>query len=162
MGAGKTTLASALADRLGRPLCDSDADITDNTGMEADTIAAQPGGKRRLHDLEAAHLTAALSSDNCVIAAAASVVDRAELRAAMAPATVIWLDAPPEVLAQRFVSEPHRPVYGDPHEVLAAHDERRRPHLSAVADIVLDATQPPAAVLSEALAALDARGTTVG
>lgn len=154
MGAGKTTLAAALAAALQRPLHDSDADIEDDTGREAADIAACRGGRERLHDLEAKHLRDALQADAGVIAAAASVVDRAALRAALERAFVIWLDAPPDVLAKRFHANPHRPVYGDADEVLKRHDRRRRPHFGAIADIVLDATKDPQVLVGQAIAAV--------
>jgi chloramphenicol 3-O-phosphotransferase len=55
MGAGKTTLAEALARRWARPLCDSDADLLAEHGRNAAQLAAELGADG-LHDLEAAHL----------------------------------------------------------------------------------------------------------
>lgn len=157
MGAGKTTLATALAAALQRPLHDSDADIEDDTGMEAADIAEGHEGRSRLHDLEAEHLRDALQEGPGVIAAAASAIDRPALRAALERAFVIWLDAPPDVLAERFSSNPHRPVYGDPYKVLNRHDRERRPHFEAVADIVLDATDDPQSLASRAVKAVRAK-----
>lgn len=161
MGAGKSTLAAALAADLGLPLADSDADITASSGHDAREIA-RADGVDELHDLEAGHLRAALdAAAPMVVAAAASVVDRPDLRRRLAvEASVLWLDAPSPVLARRIgggtrgstrgVGD-HRPDYGDPTEVLARQDAARRDHFAAVAHVVLDATAPPQEVLATAL-----------
>jgi shikimate kinase len=83
MGAGKTTLAEALARRWVRPLRDSDADLLCEHGRSAAQLAAELGADS-LHGLEATHLLRALADRPApVIAAAASVVDRAECRRAV-------------------------------------------------------------------------------
>ena len=87
--------------------------------------------------------------------AAASVVERPTVRTALAAALVLWLDAPPEVLAARMTSSSHRPDYGEPLEVLWALDRRRRPLFTAVTDVVIDATQATETVQRDALAAVD-------
>ena len=155
MGAGKTTVARLIAQHLGRPLRDSDADIEAATGHTAATLAAGPDGRRRLHDLEAEHVLSALAEGPVVIAAAASVVERPVVRTALAAARVLWLDAPPEVLAARMTSSTHRPDYGEPLEVVQALDRRRRPLFTAVADVVIDASKPTGTVQRDALAAVD-------
>jgi shikimate kinase len=73
------------------------------------------------------------------VCAAASVVDRSECREALEQAFVVWLDAPPDVLAGRFASAPHRPRYDENiGALLAEQDVRRRPGMAAVADLVVD------------------------
>ena len=155
MGAGKTTVARAIAQHLGRPLRDSDIDIEAATGRTAAALAESRPGSPTLHDLEAQHALDALAEDRVVIAAAASVIERPEVRAAMADALVLWLDAPAEVLAARMASSDHRPDYGDPLEVVRTLDRRRRPLFLEVADVVVDAARPANVVLRDALAAVD-------
>ncbi len=45
MGAGKTTLAGALARRWDRPLRDSDVDLDARFGLTAAQLAAERGGR---------------------------------------------------------------------------------------------------------------------
>jgi shikimate kinase len=140
MGAGKTTFGRALAERLARPFSDSDVEIEAETGRSAAEILIAEG-EVELHRLERDSLVEALARRPPeVVAVAAGALDEARQRAALDRAFVVWLDAPPEVLAGRFRSRPGRPVYGDPIEVLRRHDAARRPHLEALADVVLDAT----------------------
>lgn len=111
MGSGKTSVARRLAEALGRPLRDSDADLTDRYGASAaDQYVA--AGTAALHAREASQLQEALASrPPPVVAAAASVIDDPGCRVALADAYVVWLDAPPRVLAGRIGDDDHRPRY---------------------------------------------------
>jgi len=142
MGAGKTTVGKALADALRRELRDSDADLMARHGLTAAQIAAEQG-RQQLHELEAAHLVDALAeTPPPLVAAAASVVDRPDCRAALKEAFVVWLDAPPQELARRFASGGHRPRYSeDLVQMLADQDSRRRSYFRAVADLTVDVTR---------------------
>lgn len=143
MGAGKTTLAEALARRWVRPLRDSDADLLCEHGRSAAQLAAELGADS-LHGLEATHLLRALADRPApVIAAAASVVDRAECRRAVRDATVIWLDVPIGHLLARQASGGHRPAYrADLLGMLQDMDRARRSLFAAVAHIVLRHPEP--------------------
>jgi shikimate kinase len=153
MGAGKSTLAAALALRLGRTVRDSDLDIEAQTGRSAKEIAAE--SVDALHQLEAEHFLAAITDPDAVVAAAASVVDREDCRAAMAGVFVVWLDAPTEVLEARFRSRGHRPVYDlDIGRMLRDQFANRGPHLAELADLRLDATLPVPELVEQVVAAL--------
>ena len=158
MGSGKTTVASRLAGRWGRPFRDSDADLLAETGSTAAELARREGADR-LHALEADHLLRALDEDRDeeghadeghggddrgdlvprpVVAAAASVVEDERCRAALGPAAVVWLDADPAELARRQADGGHRPAYDeDLGRMLRDMDARRRPLFTAVADLVV-------------------------
>jgi shikimate kinase len=155
MGSGKTTVASVLAEALGRQLRDSDPDLQATLGIDAATLAEREGADA-LHDWEEEHVVKAIRErPPVVVAAAASTIEVPRCREAMAEARVLWLDAPPSVLAKRFESGAHRPRFGqDIASLLEAQDARRRPLLMQVADVVLDATAPVAAVRLQALEAL--------
>jgi shikimate kinase len=157
MGAGKTTVASALAEALGRPLRDSDPDLRAARGIDAAVLAEQEGPDA-LHRWEAEHALAALAErPPVVLAAAASCIEVPECRAALDKALVLWLDAPPAVLAERFVSGSHRPRFGQEVAALVAEqDGRRRPLLEQVADVRLDASAAADEVRAAALAAVGA------
>jgi shikimate kinase len=152
MGTGKTSVGVLLAERLGRPLRDSDADLLAAHGHTAAELNVLHGADY-LHELEARHLFDALAEPS-VICAAASVVERADCREALAGAFVVWLDAPVEVLVARFHSAPHRPRFrSDIAAMLTEQAARRRPLFAAVADLVIDVTQnTPATAASLVLA----------
>lgn len=147
MGAGKTTLSRHLAVAWGRRLCDSDADLEEATGQTAGQIAVAYG-LARLHHLESAHLLRCLLlRPPPVIAAAASVVDRAECREALSRAAVVWLDIPVAELVRRQASGTHRPSFGAEVEVtLSEMDIARRAHFQQLADVVLGQGAPGALV----------------
>lgn len=154
MGAGKTTVAAAVAQYLGRPLRDSDADIEAAQGRTAADIVTADG-QDVLHRLEAEHLLGQLGQP-VVVAAAASVVDDPRCVAALADAFVVWLDAAPEVLVSRFASvDEHRPQYAaSVEQMLQDQAEHRNPVFERVADLRVDVSAPPARVIAEVLAQL--------
>lgn len=140
MGAGKTTVASRLAERWGRVLRDSDTDIEAATGKTARVLAGEVGADG-LHDLEAQQLIEALDDDLApVVAAAASTVEREDCRAALTRpgVLVVWLDAPVAELVARQHVGGHRPVYNpDLLAMLTDMDRVRRPLFTQVADVVV-------------------------
>lgn len=155
MGSGKSTVASDLARALDRPLRDSDTDLLREHGIDTATLADRDGVDA-LHRWEAEHLLAGVAERPAVVvAAAASTVEVPRCRAALADAFVLWLDAPPEVLAERFGADDYRPRFGsDPLELLRRQDPVRRPLFTQVADVVLDASAPVEEVLARARAAV--------
>ncbi|MEV5409005.1 shikimate kinase [Thermopolyspora sp. NPDC052614] len=157
MGAGKTTIANLLATALDRRVRDSDEDLSERYGMTAAEIAARHGADI-LHDREAALLCSALTERPApVIAAAASTVENAKARKAMESAAVVFLDGPPEVLAQRMLSSGHRPHYKDDLKLMLIEQRARRlPAFQAVADFAFDVSaSPPERIAASILTALE-------
>jgi shikimate kinase len=154
MGAGKTSLGSALAALWGLPLYDSDAELLAETGRTAKELLLDLGVDG-LHDLEARHLLRRLGlgregapvdspgaldpAEPGVIAAAASTIDRPDCRAALGErALVVWVDVALETLVARQASGGHRPRYSDDLlAMLRRMDALRRPHFAACADVVV-------------------------
>ncbi|HTC85721.1 MAG TPA: shikimate kinase [Candidatus Acidoferrum sp.] len=140
MGSGKTTVGAALAARLGWSFRDSDAEILQRTGRTVRVLHDELGVDG-MHELEERQLIDALADpEPSVVAAAASTIDMAACRAALvAPGVaVVWLRGSAAVLAHRFASEGHRPVYGeDPAEFLASQAAVRDPLFDALGPLVV-------------------------
>lgn len=153
MGSGKTTLANALAKRIGFPIRDSDRDIERLWGTTGSAVAAAHG-VARLHEIERGLLLGSLAADQpTIITAAASTIDDDLCRRAMtARAYVVVLSAPIEVLLERAAGGDHRrTVDRDEFEALA---DSRSEFLTAVADLTVD-TRLPVRDLVAAIIPLD-------
>ncbi len=155
MGAGKTTIGSALAAHLGWPVSESDAWLEAHTGKTARELRDELGADE-LHRLEAEHLLSALRApERTVICAAASVVEDEACRQALSRTDVakVWLCGSAAVLAARFASGPHRPAYGSDTQGFLAEQQARREHLfQACAAVEVDtAAKTPGQVLEEVL-----------
>jgi shikimate kinase len=128
MGSGKSTVGRIVAERLGRPLFDSDAMIEARTGRTVREIFLDEG-EPAFRTLETAALVDALAApEPSVIAAAGGVVLREENRRALsdAGARVVWLRAEPTTLVERVRSGMHRPSLDDDPEgtLRRMHDTR--------------------------------------
>jgi shikimate kinase len=147
MGSGKTTIGARLAQRLGRPLRDSDAGIEETHGLSARQIAERDGIDA-LHALERDQLLAALADPTpSVVAAAASTLDApASLAALRGPdIRTIWLRGQPTTLADRMRAVDHRPDFGpDLVAVITDQATHRAAAFTAVADEVVDVDEQTA------------------
>ena len=142
MASGKSTTARRLAERLGWAWRDSDAEIQSDTGKTVRELR-KIEGVETMHKREHAALLHALQDPtHTVISAAASVIDDAACRAAMADpkVAVVWLHGDPKVLAARFASkDDHRPSYGESVQAfLAEQAARREPMVPTIGARVVD------------------------
>jgi shikimate kinase len=140
MGSGKTTVGRALAERLQRPLLDTDELVEQRAGRTIrDIFAAE--GEAAFRDLEAAVLAEVLAGDEpAVVATGGGVVLRPENRAALdaADARIVWLCAEPAVLLERLRYAGNRPLLDhDPEATLQRMAEERAPLYREVADLVV-------------------------
>ncbi|MDQ3470584.1 MAG: 3-dehydroquinate synthase, partial [Actinomycetota bacterium] len=155
MGTGKTTVGRMLAERLQRPLVDSDAVVEATTGRTVREIF-ETDGEAAYRVLETDALRKALAQpEPLVIAAAGGVVlsdvNRAALRESAS--VVVWLRAELDVMLARAVTGTHRPLLdGNPAGTLAQMAVDRQPLYQDVADVVVDTTdRPPEAIAEEIL-----------
>ena len=165
MGAGKSSVGARLADRLGVPFADSDAEVERAAGM---TIAEIFGGlgEARFRDGERRVIARLLGEPPMVLATGGGAFLNAETRALIAGRAVsVWLKADLEVLVARTAGRTHRPLLnsGDPRAVLAGLIAARYP-VYAEADIhvesLMDQTHEDMAC--RILAALEAHGARTG
>jgi shikimate kinase len=138
MGCGKSSVGAALAARLGRPLLDNDQELRRSIGTSAADYAGSHG-LDELHRAEAEVLRSGLAGlEPCVVTAAASLGDRADLAEVLAGQLVVWLDVDPLVLASRIPQgRDHRPLQVEAVTQLRAQRQRRAPNFRAAADLVL-------------------------
>ncbi len=100
-GAGKTTVARLLAEKLGWPWLDADAVLEEQAGKSIRQIFADDG-EQAFRDLESAVLRELCELENHVIATGGGVVMREENRACIKRGVVIWLRAAADVLWRRM------------------------------------------------------------
>lgn len=136
MGAGKTTIGQAVAERLVVPFLDSDLCLEARTGESGSSIAASEGVDR-LHDLELeVFLEMTARDQRSVIAPAASVIDTERGRSEIAEHFAVWLDAADQILVERQKSGSHRRLV---HSVERGKlRERRGRHYAALSEMRVD------------------------
>ena len=141
MGAGKTSIGTIVAERLGRPLIDGDERLAELTGGQTAAEVAEERGLDTLHALEAEIALAALSAaDPAVIGPASSVCESAAVRDALTGHVVVWLRAPVDYLAANAVQKSHRPLLDrdDPATLFGEQLAVREPLVLPLAELVVD------------------------
>ena len=140
MGSGKSTVGRLVAQRLDRPLVDTDAVIEATTGRTVRQIFAEDG-EPAFRALETQVLRESLAAEvPCVLAAAGGVVLDAENRRMLveSDARVVWLRADTALLAERVRSGTHRPALDDdPLAVLTRMAEQREALYREVSDAIV-------------------------
>ncbi|HYG82945.1 MAG TPA: shikimate kinase [Pyrinomonadaceae bacterium] len=127
MGAGKTTVAAALAERLGCTLIDLDRFVAGREGRTAQMII-DADGEPRFREIESEALRDALNTDAGVIALGGGTwtIERNRELIAERGGLTVWLDAPFELCWRRIESAKHtRPLARDPARARALYDARR-------------------------------------
>lgn len=140
MGAGKSTVARILAERLGWPWSDSDDEVAARTGRTVPEIFAAEG-EVAFRELEADVLRIALARPGPAVVAVAggAVLDPATRELLRGAGTVVWLRARPDTLAHRVGDGEGRPLLnGDAAAALARLDAERQPVYAGVAQVVVE------------------------
>jgi shikimate kinase len=165
-GSGKTTVAAALAERLGWPWVDADAELERRAGRTIKQIFEEQG-EQAFRDLEAAVVADLAAGDRQIVALGGGAVLREANRKALAGrGPIVWLKASPEVLWARMTADPttaaRRPNLtreGGLAEIRTLLAERT-PIYTACADLAVDADdRSPAEIAREITSALTLQET---
>lgn len=156
-GAGKSTFARAFAAHTDSTLVDLDERFVATYGPIGAFVAAN--GWSEFRDREAELITTNLRPGT-VVSTGGGAIERAETRRRLREhATVVWLEAPAELLVARLTQDAGRrpsltgaPIADEVAEVLM----RRAPLFAAAADLRVDAALPTAQQVVEVAAALGA------
>jgi len=111
MGAGKSTVGPAVARRLARPFVDLDDVIAQEAGTVIPEIFAAEG-EAGFRVRETAALRRLAGAEAVVACGGGIVVDPGNVALLRTSGLVAWLEAPPEVLAQRVRVPAGRPMLG--------------------------------------------------
>jgi shikimate kinase len=144
MGAGKTTVGRRLAQRLDLPFIDADAEIETAAGMTITDIFDR-FGEPYFRDGERRVIARLIDGIPKVIATGGGAFINDQTRALILDqAVAVWLDAKPDVLADRVRRRNSRPLLRgrDPHQVLTELAEVRNPYY-ALAPIHVESVAAP-------------------
>lgn len=162
MGAGKTTVAAALAARLGRDVIDLDDALThvhDRTPQEIIDI----DGEEHFRELETKILATILTQNsNSVIALGGGTGTLARNRELLASsgAVTIWLDAPFELCWQRIkTGGESRPLARTREAAKSRFEERLQDYQTADMRIEVTANEGPDEIAERIAVLLKERGT---
>ena len=156
MGVGKTSIGRRLAQRLGIPFLDADAEIEAAAGATIEEIF-QRHGEAAFREGERRVIARLLDSPTHVLATGGGAFMDPSTRALIRTrALSIWLRADIELMLARVARRNNRPLLknGDPRAVLETLMARRYP-VYAEADLVVDSIDgPPEVTLERVLAVL--------
>ena len=164
MGAGKTTLGRALAQRLERRFIDTDKILVDRTGVPVATIfeiEGEEGFRRR----ESQVIAEFLEGGDCVVATGGGAVLAEENRRMMREhGVVVYLRARAESLWERTRHDTTRPLLAtpDPKATIADLLQKRDPLYREAAHVIVETgAQSAATVVNRVIAALEKHGAGV-
>ena len=139
MGVGKSSVGRRLANALGLPFRDADAEVEAAAGRSISEIFAELG-EAAFRDGERRVIARLLEGPPHILATGGGAFQNPETRALIkARAVSVWLKADLEILARRVSRKDNRPLIAgkDPMEVLEAQAAARYPAY-AEADITVE------------------------
>lgn len=146
MGSGKSSVGREIAARTGWPFVDNDALVLAAAGRTARELLATDG-EAALRDAEAAAMRLALEAPPpAIVALAAGTILDVDQHQHIADAGfVVWLWAPPEVLAARAAGGSHRPwLDGDAAAWFARTAAERDWRYASIADLEINTAETDA------------------
>jgi shikimate kinase len=159
MGAGKTTVAVVLSQKLLRSMIDLDRFITDREGRTPQAIIDEDG-ERRFRELESAALRDALGKENARIIAlggGAWTILRNRSLISEHGCFTVWLDAPFRLCWERIVRDNNsRPLGRNVDDARRLYDERRRFYDQAMLRVEIREGKSADMVVAEIVDALKA------
>lgn len=152
MGVGKSTVGRMLAGRLGRGFADTDDEVVNWRGRSIPEIFLEEGEEAFRHYENIVIRELATYHDLVIALGGGAVLADANVTDLTLTGTLVHLDADVDVLVERLRAESeHRPlVSGDDVEnkIRTTHAERVDRY-AEVADVTVDATTPPEAVVDQ-------------
>jgi shikimate kinase len=140
MGSGKSTVGKRCAERLARPLVDTDEIIEGLAGVSVAEVFGRDG-EAAFRELErtAVRDACAAPTPSVIAVGGGAVLDADNRQRMRAAGLVVWLQASPEKLAMRVGDARSRPLlHGDPAGTLGRLDALRRPAYEAAAHEIVD------------------------
>lgn len=130
MASGKSTIGKVLADHLGWPLYDIDADIEREQGKSIGRIFDEHG-ETAFRDLETNMITKRVrmvqaGMPGVIVLGGGAFVQPRNFELLENNGVTVWLDCPLEIVRQRLGDDTRRPLARNP-EMLARLYEDRRP-----------------------------------
>ncbi|MGH3241312.1 MAG: shikimate kinase [Spirillospora sp.] len=155
-GSGKTTIGEALAERLGAPLRDTDADVESAAGKPIGEIFIDDG-EDRFRELERAAVAAALADHDGVVALGGGAVLAAETQELLGGHTVVYLRVGLSEAIKRVGLASARPLLVlNPRSQMRKLLEERLPIYERLGTIQVDTDgREPADIVEEIVKALD-------
>jgi shikimate kinase len=152
-GAGKTTVAGLLAERLGVQVRDTDADVEAAAGMSVADIFVEQG-ESSFRELEEAAVAKALVEHAGVLALGGGAVLSARTRAALRPHRVLYLQVGLANAVRRVGLGASRPLLlGNVRATLKRLLDERDPLYSEVADLTVATDDLSAAEVADRVVA---------
>jgi shikimate kinase len=158
MGAGKTTVATLLGDRLGRRVGDTDGEVRSWTQTSIPDLFLEHG-EEGFRELERHVIEELATFHDLVLSLGGGAVLRDDnVTSLMLTGVIVHLDVPVDVLVSRLSDDDvaDRPLLGGPGgtkqqllERLETTAEARAPRYREVADVTIDASGPPEEVVEE-------------
>ncbi|WP_244613053.1 3-dehydroquinate synthase [Methylosinus sp. Ce-a6] len=159
MGSGKTSIGQRLAQRLGLPFKDADAEIVAAAaGMSIPDIFAKYG-EAHFRDCERRVIARLLAGEPCVLATGGGAfMDETTRNRVKERGVSLWFDAAHDVLLRRVRRKGDRPLLqtSDPAAVLRRLMDERYPVYRQADIAVLSRDVPHEAMVEETVAALHA------
>jgi shikimate kinase len=155
MGSGKTTVGAILAERLGRPLIDTDASVMAETGMTIPELFDE--SEQRFRSAEARAIERASESDPAVIATGGgAVLDEANLAVMRRTGTVVLLETTSDELERRLdgAGATDRPLIATGADIDRILSARHHRYLEAGEYVVHTTGRDPVAVAEEVAACI--------